>query len=76
MKNGFIKPFRLLLLSFLERETSFLGRQQLYVLVYYTAAIVVGISATLLGVSGTKRRNASIHAGDVLKYSIRHTSSI
>ncbi len=23
--------------------------------------------------SGTKRRNASIHAGDVLKYSIRHT---
>ena len=48
MKNGFIKPFRLLLLSFLERETSFLGKQQLYVLVYYTAAIVVGISATLL----------------------------
>ena len=54
MKNGFIKPFRLLLLSFLERETSFLGRQQLYVLVYYTAAIVVGISATLLGVSGSQ----------------------
>lgn len=55
MKNRFIKPIRLLPLSFLERETSFLGKQQLYVLVYYTVAIFVGISVTLFGISGPQK---------------------
>lgn len=67
MENGFIKPFRLLPLSFLERETSFLGRQQLYVLVYYTADIVVGISTTLFGVSGPQKDfNLYLNMGYIL----------
>lgn len=54
-KNRPVKSFRLLPPSFLERETSFLGKQQLYVLVYYTAAIVMGLSANLAGISGPQR---------------------
>ena len=50
-----LKQARLLPLSLLERESSFLGRQQLYVLVYYTAATVIGLGTNLLGLSGPQR---------------------
>lgn len=67
MKNRFIKPLRLLPLSFLERETSFLGKQQLYVLVYYTVAIFVGIGVTLSGISGPQQDfNLWLNAGYML----------
>lgn len=54
MKNR-LKQARLLPLSLLERESSFLGKQQLYVLVYYTAATVIGLGTNLFGLSGPQR---------------------
>lgn len=66
-KNRLIESLRLLPLSFLERETSFLGKQQLYVLVYYTAAIVVGLSVNLMGISGPQRDfNLWLNSGYIL----------
>lgn len=54
MKNR-LKQARLLPLSLLERESSFLGKQQLYVLVYYTAASLIGLCANLAGISGPQK---------------------
>ncbi len=50
-----LKQARLLPLSLLERESSFLGKQQLYVLVYYTAASLIGLCANLAGMSGPQK---------------------
>lgn len=49
-----INPFRLPV-ALLKRETSFLGKQQLYVLVYYTAATLIGLCANLIGMSGPQK---------------------
>jgi len=54
MKSRSVNPFRLPV-AFLEREKSFLGKQQLYVLVYYTAATVVGLCTNLTGMSGPQK---------------------
>lgn len=57
------KP-RLVPLSFMERESSFLGKQQLYVLVYCTAAVIIGICANLTGLTGPQRSfNLWLNAG-------------
>lgn len=67
MKSKLVKSVRLLPLFLLERETSFFGKQQLYVLVYYTAAIVVGAGANLLGFSGPQRDfNLYLNLGYIL----------
>ena len=54
MKNR-LKQARLLPLSLLERESSFPGKQQLYVLVYYTATTVIGLGTNFFGLSGPQR---------------------
>ncbi len=46
---------RLLPSSLLCRESSFLGKQQLYVYVYYSAVIVLVLAANLIGVSGPQK---------------------
>lgn len=65
-KYGLRLP-RMLPLSFLERETSFLGRQQLYVFVYYTAAIVLGLLTNLTGLTGPQQDfNLWLNVGYIL----------
>lgn len=46
---------RLLPSSLFDREKSFLGKQQLYVYVYYSAVIVLALTANLIGVSGPQK---------------------
>lgn len=46
---------RLLPSSILDRETTFLGKQQLYVYVYYSAVIVLALTANIIGVSGPQK---------------------
>ncbi len=41
--------------TLLKRETTFLGKQQLYVFLWYTLAVVLCISLNLLGVSGPQQ---------------------
>ncbi len=55
MKLSRLKSLGTLPERFLERESSFLGKQQLYVFVYYTAVIVVGLLTNLVGLSGPQR---------------------
>ncbi len=58
---------RLQRFSLLERETSFLGKQQLYVLVFYTAAILVGLGSNLIGLSGPQKEfNIAVNSGYIL----------
>lgn len=65
-KYGLRLP-RMLPLSFLERETSFLGRQQLYVFVYYTAAIILGLLINLTGFTGPQQDfNLWLNVGYIL----------
>lgn len=67
MKYNLPKVPRLLPSSLLERETFFLGKQQLYVFVYYTIAILVGLGFNLIGVSGPQKefnRQFGIHPRD------------
>lgn len=65
-KYGLRLP-RMLPLSFIERETSFLGRQQLYVFVYYTAAIILGLLINLTGLTGPQQDfNLWLNVGYIL----------
>lgn len=67
MKYNLPKVPRLLPSSLLERETSFLGKQQLYVFVYYTIAILVGLGFNLIGVSGPQKEfNLVVNSGYIL----------
>ena len=66
VKSGF-KLHKLIPSSLLERETSFLGRQQLDVFVYCTGAIVVGLLLNLTGVSGPQQSfNIWLNVGYIL----------
>lgn len=67
MKYNLPKIPRLLPSSFLERETSFLGKQQLYVLVYYTVATLIGLASNLIGISGPQKEfNLVVNSGYIL----------
>lgn len=67
MKSNLPKVPRLLPSSFLERETSFLGKQQLYVFVYYSIAILAGLGFNLIGVSGPQKEfNLVVNSGYIL----------
>ncbi len=58
---------RLLPSSLLGRESSFLGKQQLYVFIYYTTAILVGLVSNLVGVSGPQKDfNLVVNAGYII----------
>ncbi len=55
MKNILAKITRLRLFLFDGREQTFLGKQQLYVFVYYTFIVVAGLCLNLIGISGPQK---------------------
>ncbi len=58
---------RLLPSSFLGRESTPLGKQRLYVFAYYTAAILIGLCFSMMGVAGPQREfNLLVNAGFIL----------
>ncbi len=67
MKFKMPKIKELLPSSLLNRETSILGKQRLYVLVYYAAALLIGLCFSMFGVTGPQKEfNLLVNAGFIL----------